>query len=275
MNFSILIDTPDKEGLIYEISYVILKMGFNIEKNEEFVDKENNHFFMRTKIKKENDISKDEIYQKLSSKLPKESNIRIFENLKKSIVVLCTKEAHCLGDILIKYESGELDVDIKAVISNHTNLESLVKKFDIPYFYIPHKMSGAEDSIIQKCKALDPSFIVLAKYMQILSPKFVDTFFEKIINIHHSFLPAFIGANPYKQAYDRGVKIIGATAHFVNNELDCGPIICQDVMQVNHTYSWKDMQKAGKNIERIVLAKAIELAIENRIFIHKNKTIIF
>ncbi|RAX52040.1 formyltetrahydrofolate deformylase [Helicobacter sp. 16-1353] len=275
MTFTILIDTPDKEGLVYEISSIILKTGFNIEKNDEFVDKEHNHFFMRTIIKKEHNISKNNLYQSLSQKLPKESNIRIFEDTKKSIVILCTKEPHCLGDILIKNNIGELNVDIKAVISNHENLRELVEKFNIPYFHISHKINGAEHLIIQKCKELNPSFIILAKYMQILSPTFVEAFHQKIINIHHSFLPAFIGANPYKQAYDRGVKIIGATSHFVTNELDCGPIICQDIMQVNHTYSWKDMQKAGKTIERVVLAKAIDLAIENRIFIHKNKTIIF
>lgn len=273
MIFTLLVDTPDEKGLVYKISSAILDMGFNIEKNDEFVDKENNHFFMRTIIKKDEIIPKDEIYHCLKSQLPQESRIQIFEDSKKSLVVLCTKETHCLGDILIKHHNEELE--IKAVISNHNTLESLVKKFEIPYFYMPHTKENMEDKIIQKCKELNPTFIILAKYMQILSPKFTEAFVERIINIHHSFLPAFIGANPYKQAYDRGVKIIGATAHFVTNELDCGPIICQDIMQVNHTYSWRDMQKAGRNIERIVLGKAIDLALEHRIFIHQNKTIIF
>ncbi len=275
MNFTILINTPDMGGLVHKTSSVIAKMGFNIEKNDEFVDRENKHFFMRTEISATQSTTKDDIYKHLKNILPKESIIEVFEEHRKSIVILCTKEAHCLGDILIKHDSGELDIDIKAVISNHTNLESLVRKFEIPFFHISHTLPNQESIIIEKCKEFNPSFIILAKYMRILSPMFVETFFEKIINIHHSFLPAFIGANPYKQAYDRGVKIIGATAHFVNNELDCGPIICQDIMQVNHTYSWKDMQKAGRNIERVVLAKAIDLAIENKIFIYKNKTIIF
>lgn len=275
MIFTILIDSPDKRGLVYIISSIIFKMGFNIEKNDEFVDKENKHFFMRTKVKSNKNITENEIYENLKKELPEDSNISIFKDFKKSIVILCSKEIHCLGDILIKHDSGELDIDIKAIISNHKNLENLTKKFNIPYFFISHEMANQEEIIIQKCMELNPSYIILAKYMRILSPRFTKKFFQKIINIHHSFLPAFIGANPYKQAYERGVKIIGATAHFVNDELDCGPIICQDIMQVSHNYSWKDMQKAGRNIERLVLAKAINLAIENKIFIHKNKTIIF
>ncbi|RDU63127.1 formyltetrahydrofolate deformylase [Helicobacter sp. MIT 14-3879] len=271
MNFIILISIPDRSGLIHKVSSTLL--NYNIEKNDEFVDKENSHFFMRTKIKADEYTTKEEIKSKLKNILPKESFIKIVKEEKKSIIILCTKESHCLGDILIKHYNKELE--IKAVISNHNDLESLVKKFDIPYFYISHNIANQEELMIEKCKEFNASFIILAKYMRILSPKFVKEFNERIINIHHSFLPAFVGANPYKQAYDRGVKIIGATAHFVNDELDCGPIICQDTMQVDHTYSWKDMQKAGKNIERIVLAKAIELAIDDRIFIYKNKTIIF
>lgn len=272
---TILIDTYDKEGLIYQISSVILKMDCNIEKNDEFVDRENNHFFMRTQIEANKNISKDEIYTNLKGILPENSNIRIFDNHKKSIVILCSKEAHCLGDILMKYDTKEIDVEIKGIISNHTNLEYLAQKFNIPYFYISHTESNWRELTLKQCKILNPSFIILAKYMQILPNEFVMEFENQIINIHHSFLPAFIGANPYKQAFDRGVKMIGATAHFVNNELDCGPIICQDIIQVNHTYTWKDMKKVGKTIERVVLSKAMELAFENRIFIHQNKTIIF
>ena len=230
---------------------------------------------MRTQIEANKNISKDEIYTNLKGILPENSNIRIFDNHKKSIVILCSKEAHCLGDILMKYNTKEIDVEIKGIISNHTNLEYLAQKFNIPYFYISHTESNWRELTLKQCKILNPSFIILAKYMQILPNEFVMEFENQIINIHHLFLPAFIGANPYKQAFDRGVKMIGATAHFVNNELDCGPIICQDIIQVNHTYTWKDMKKVGKTIERVVLSKAMELAFENRIFIHQNKTIIF
>lgn len=275
MKFIILISTNDESGLVYKISSVLVKLDFNIEKNDEFVDKENKFFFMRTEVVAQKSISKDEIYTHLSRILPQNSDIKIIEEKQKSLVILCTKESHCLGDILIKHHSGELKINLNAVISNHENLRNLVEKFNIPFFHFPHSLPNQEELIAQKCRFYKPDLIILAKYMRILSPAFIKEFFPKIINIHHSFLPAFIGANPYKQAYTRGVKIIGATAHFASEHLDCGPIITQDILQINHTFSWKDMQKAGRNIERVVLSRAIDLALEDRIFIYQNKTIIF
>lgn len=277
MNLIILISTPDSQGLVYKITANLLE--FNIEKNDEFVDKESAHFFMRTEISCESGADIVAIQRKIEANLkailPPQSFIKVTQKSKKSAVIFCTKEAHCLGDLLIKHYNNELDIDIKAVISNYEILQSLVEKFNIPYFHISHESKNYEDSMLKICARFAPDFIILAKYMRILSPKFIHHYQNRIINIHHSFLPAFIGANPYKQAYTRGVKIIGATAHFVTSELDSGPIICQDIMQVNHTFSWVDMQRAGRNIERVVLAQAVDLAIQGRIFIHNNKTIIF
>ena len=277
MNLIILISTPDSQGLVHKITANLLE--FNIEKNDEFVDKESAHFFMRTEISCESGADIVAIQRKIEANLkailPPQSFIKVTQKSKKSAVVFCTKEAHCLGDLLIKHYNNELDIDIKAVISNYEILQSLVDKFNIPYFHISHESKNYEDSMLKICARFAPDFIILAKYMRILSPKFIHHYQNRIINIHHSFLPAFIGANPYKQAYMRGVKIIGATAHFVTSELDSGPIICQDIMQVNHTFSWVDMQRAGRNIERVVLAQAVDLAIQGRIFIHNNKTIIF
>lgn len=277
MNLIILISTPDSQGLVYKITANLLE--FNIEKNDEFVDKESAHFFMRTEISCESSADIVAIQRKIEANLkailPPQSFIKVTQKSKKSAVIFCTKEAHCLGDLLMKYYNNELDIDIKAVISNYEILQSLVEKFNIPYFHISHESKNYEDSMLKICARFAPDFIILAKYMRILSPKFIAHYENRIINIHHSFLPAFIGANPYKQAYTRGVKIIGATAHFVTSELDSGPIICQDIMQVNHTFSWVDMQRAGRNIERVVLAQAVDLAIQGRIFIHNNKTIIF
>lgn len=277
MNLIILISTPDSQGLVHKITANLLE--FNIEKNDEFVDKESAHFFMRTEISCESGADIVAIQRKievnLKAILPQNAFINIAQKSKKSAVIFCTKEAHCLGDLLMKYYNNELDIDIKAVISNYEILQSLVEKFNIPYFHISHESKNYEDSMLKICARFAPDFIILAKYMRILSPKFIAHYENRIINIHHSFLPAFIGANPYKQAYTRGVKIIGATAHFVTSELDSGPIICQDIMQVNHTFSWVDMQRAGRNIERVVLAQAVDLAIQGRIFIHNNKTIIF
>lgn len=277
MNLIILISTPDSQGLVHKITANLLE--FNIEKNDEFVDKESAHFFMRTEISCESSADIVAIQRKIEANLkailPPQSFIKVTQKSKKSAVIFCTKEAHCLGDLLIKHYNNELDIDIKAVISNYEILQSLVEKFNISYFHISHESKNYEDSMLKICARFAPDFIILAKYMRILSPKFISHYENRIINIHHSFLPAFIGANPYKQAYTRGVKIIGATAHFVTSELDSGPIICQDIMQVNHTFSWVDMQRAGRNIERVVLAQAVDLAIQGRIFIHNNKTIIF
>ena len=277
MSYYILkIDCSDEKGLIYKISDVIYKNDLNIEKNSEFVDEELKKFFFRARVAGNLDIQ--EIKTALKEILPDDANIYLGVRRAKNVVLMATKESHCIGDILLKYNSGELNANIQAVISNHDTLRSLVEKFDIPYFYISAEnleREAHEDKVLNLLKEFNPDFIVLAKYMRILTSNFVKPYEGKIINIHHSFLPAFIGANPYKQAHKRGVKIIGATAHFVNNDLDEGPIIAQDVISVNHEQSWKDMQKAGRNVEKVVLSNAIDLAFEDRIFVNNSKTIIF
>lgn len=273
---TLLIKCQDTKGLVFKVSSTLLLHNLNIEQNNEFVDKTNNTFFMRTEIS--GVLDKEKLLKEIHATLQCETNITLCAQEKKSIVIFATKENHCLGDLLIRHNSGDLDANILAVISNHANLKDLVDKFSIPYHYIESEgvtRNEHEDKIISLCKELNPDFLVLAKYMRILSPHFVKMFPHKIINIHHSFLPAFIGANPYKQAYDRGVKIIGATAHFVNDNLDEGPIISQDTIQIDHTYTWQDMQKAGRDVEKSVLARALKLALEDRIFLHNNKTVIF
>ncbi|MBX7489869.1 formyltetrahydrofolate deformylase [Helicobacter turcicus] len=276
MKMILKIQTSDRKGLIAEITRVIFDFNLNILTNDEFVDTENNIFFMRSEMLGECDINmlKGEIIKLLC----KDAKVEIFEAKRRKIVILCTKENHCLGDLLIRYDSGELDADILAVISNYDSLEPLCQKFDLPFICIPSEdlsRETHEKKVLEKLRKFSCDYIVLAKYMRILSPKFVGEFEGKIINIHHSFLPAFIGANPYKQAYERGVKIIGATAHFVNNALDEGPIIYQDITKVNHAMRWRDMQKSGRDVEKIVLAKALNLALEEKIFIYNNKTIVF
>ena len=275
--YRVLIDCKDQKGLVYEISKLFFENDLNIEKNDEFVDQENGKFFMRSVVR--GHIEQEELAKKLEDALPKGANIRVITPRKKKIVVMATKESHVLGDILIRHYDGELPVDIVAVISNYDFLRPLVEKFGIDYFHVPHEdlsRSEHEAKILQLLEMFEHiDYIVLAKYMRILTPDFVSRYENRIINIHHSFLPAFIGANPYKQAYDRGVKIIGATAHFVNNNLDEGPIIAQDVMPVDHTFSWQEMRKAGRDVEKVVLARALKLAVEDRIFVYANKTVIF
>ncbi len=275
--YRILIDCADKKGLVYTTSKLFYDLELNILSNHEFVDSENNKFFMRSVV--EGDIDEDILNKKLSDVLNDDINFHVVSPRKKNIVLMVTKESHCLGDILIRYEAGELDANIIGVVSNYDLLKPLVEKFDVPYFCVSHEGLDRSEHESKVLECLDQfndiDYIVLAKYMRILTPHFVEAYNDRIINIHHSFLPAFIGANPYKQAHERGVKIIGATAHFVNNDLDEGPIISQDVINVNHDHSWKDMQRAGRDVEKITLSRALKLALEDRIFVHKNKTVIF
>jgi len=270
------IKCSDAKGLIYKISNVLYKNDLNIEKNSEFVDGENKKFFFRARL--DGTIDTQKIKDELQAVMPDDAVITLTKKLKKQIIVLATKESHCLGDILLKHDSGELNADILCVVSNHDSLRGLCERFGVKYHFVPSEgldRAEHESRVLGVLGEYEVDYLVLAKYMRILSEDFVSKYEQKIINIHHSFLPAFIGANPYKQAHKRGVKIIGATAHFVNNNLDEGPIIAQDVISVNHEQSWKDMQRAGRNVEKTVLSNALDLVFDDKIFVYKNKTVIF
>jgi len=273
--YRLLIETSDTKGLVYNISKILFKHNLNIETNSEYVDIETNQFFMRSTIKGE--IDKEVLLKDLQDTLPEKASIKLTTDAKKDIVILATKEMHCLGDLLIKHEAGELNANITAVVSNRDSLKNLVEKFNIPFEYVSHEelsRTEHETLIIESIQKYKHDLIVLAKYMRILTPNFVQTFPKKVLNIHHSFLPAFIGANPYKQAYSRGVKIIGATSHWVTNDLDEGPIVAQDITLIDHTYSWEDMRDAGRNVEKVVLSNAIDLVLKDKVFVHGNKTVI-
>lgn len=272
----VLIDCQDAKGLVYKISKVFYERALNIDTNREFVDKEQNRFFMRSVVT--GDFEVKELHQALTDIAPKEAHIRVIEPSDKKIVLMVTKESHALGDILVRHADGALGASIECVIGNHDVLASLVRRFDIPFFHISAEgMSRQEheEQVIALLSEFEFDYIVLAKYMRILTPRFVGVYPQKILNIHHSFLPAFIGANPYKQAFERGVKIIGATAHFVTDDLDEGPIVAQDVIPVNHRLGWKEMQKAGQDGEKIVLSRALGLVLNDRVFVNGNKTVIF
>jgi formyltetrahydrofolate deformylase len=275
--YRILIQCNDEKGLVYKVSSIFFHRNLNILSNSEFVDRTHNKFFMRSVVSGEADM--EALKNELVAVLPKDVHLEVIAPRKKRIVLMATKESHALGDILIRYEAGELDAVIVGVVSNYDTLEPLVSKFNIPFYTVSHERLDREahEKKVLDCLSQfgDLDYIVLAKYMRILTPHFVETYNDKIINIHHSFLPAFVGANPYKQAYERGVKIIGATAHFVNNHLDEGPIIAQDVLHVNHALGWEDMQRSGRDSEKIVLSKALKLALDDRIFVHNNRTVIF
>lgn len=273
--FTIKITCKDEKGLVYRISEILLENGLNIIKNDEFVDNEKALFFMRTEV---SGIAEPEkVIDQLKKQLG-DCSIELSQNESKNVVVLVTKEHHCLADLLIRNQFKDLNFNILAVVGNYENLRELTEKFNIPFIYIPAEnitRAEHEEKIKTVLQDYNYDYLVLAKFMRILSPDFVKDFEGKIINIHHSFLPAFIGANPYKQAFERGVKIIGATAHFVTNDLDEGPIIYQDIIKVSHSKTAKDLAKMGKDVERIVLANALKLVFEDKVFIDGNKTIIF
>ena len=272
----VLIDSRDERGLVYRVSKVFFEYGLNIDSNREFVDKEAGKFFMRSVVT--GDFDESRLGEDLQKVVPEGANVRVITPRRKKIVIMATKESHALGDILIRHADGELEADIGAVIANRDVLRDLVERFDIPFIYIPADGLSREEheaKVLAELEKYDFDVIVLAKYMRILTSHFVARYPGKILNIHHSFLPAFIGANPYKQAYERGVKIIGATAHFVTDDLDEGPIIAQDVIPVNHRFDWKDMQRAGRDVEKVVLSRALNLVLNDRVFIHGNKTIVF
>lgn len=272
----LLIHCPDEKGLLHKISGVLYKNDLNVISNGEFVEKNFSHFFMRTEFSGEFD--REQLLKELHAALPEEVNIKLTERKKKDIIIMATKEHHCLSDILIRHAFGELNANILCVISNYTLLQDMTERFRIPFYHVDaeHKTREAhEQEVLSIVRRYNPEFLILAKYMRILSPDFVSHFPNKIINIHHSFLPAFVGANPYNQAYQRGVKIIGATAHFVNDNLDEGPIIAQNVITVDHTQNAKEMAQEGRDVEKIVLAKSLRLVLNDHVFVFKNKTFIF
>lgn len=275
MNYIIKIDCPDQKGLVHEISGILFSFGLNMVENEEFVDHVNKHFFMRSEVVGE--LDRRLVYHKLNEALPNEAMIQITEKRKKDIIIFATKEYHCLGDLLVRHQFDELRANIQAVISNHNYLKAFTEKFQIPFHHVSAEgveRKAHEDKIANILNQYNPEYLVLAKYMRILTPEFTGRYANKIVNIHHSFLPAFIGAKPYVQAYERGVKLIGATAHFVNDNLDEGPIINQDVIHTNHKSDAKMMARAGRDVEKIVLANALKLVFDDRVFVHKNRTII-
>ena len=278
----LLMDGPDAKGLIFHVTSVLYRNECNIISQDEYVspatDGAESQFFMRTEFESPDKLDPQKVLKDLQETIATpEINLRISPKKKKDVVILATKEHHCLSDLLIRYNFDELDANILAVVSNYNTLQPFVSKFGILFHYITHEHKTREEheeAILRTLEIYKPEYLVLAKYMRILSPEFVSHYPNKIVNIHHSFLPAFIGANPYRQAYERGVKIIGATAHFVNNNLDEGPIIAQNVKDVDHSYAATDMAREGKEVEKSVLTQALKLVFNDRVFIFGNRTVI-
>jgi formyltetrahydrofolate deformylase len=272
----LLVECADRRGLVHAITGVLLKHGVNVVGNQEFVDRGSARFFMRTEFDGEVEVEK--VLSELRHSLPTDAVIRFSDLKPKRIVVLASKEHHCLGDILIRQAFGEINAQVLAVVSNHATLEPLVAKFDLPFHFISNESlsrQAHEAEMLKVIAPLQPDYLVLAKFMRVLTTDFVNRFPARIVNIHHSFLPAFVGAKPYQQAFDRGVKVIGASAHFVTEKLDEGPIIVQQVIPVDHTHTAHDLSQAGRDVEQMVLARALRLVFEDRVFLCGNRTVIF
>ena len=279
---TLTIQCPDQKGIIADVTQFIYSNKGNILYIDQYVDRENKAFFMRLEsefLSNENGINA--INLSFENGPAKKYNMKwsLFQKeQKRRMALFVSKYDHCLYDLLGRFKSGELDVEIPFIYSNHPDLKHIADSFGIKFYHFPVSKSNkfeAEDFQLKLLKKYNISFIVLARYMQIISSKLIKEYTNSIINIHHSFLPAFPGAKPYHSAFERGVKIIGATSHYVTDELDGGPIIEQDVSHVSHSHSIDHLLSIGRDLEKIVLSRAVKNHINHKVMVYKNKTIIF
>ena len=278
---TVLIKCEDQKGLVAKITNFFFNEGFNILSCQQHVNKIENKYFMRIHLKAEEvELSREKLEIKFDN-LAKQLDISYsmhYESTKKKIAIMVSHTSHCLYDLLERHREGNLDCSIEMVISNHDKLRTISEMFGIPYYHLPvdkSDKSNQEKQVISLLEEQNIDLIIMARYMQILSAEFINKFPERIINIHHSFLPAFQGANPYQRAYERGVKIIGATAHYATLDLDEGPIIEQGVERVTHESTTKTLKRIGSDIERLVLAKAVKWHLQNQIIVSDNRAIVF
>jgi formyltetrahydrofolate deformylase len=278
----LLIKCPDQPGIVAAVSNFLYENGANIVESSQYsANLEGGNFFIRMEFECQGLTEKREELENsfldIASRFEMNYEFRYVSQIKK-MAIFVSKEPHCLMELLWEWQSGDLIMDIACVISNHEHSREMVEALNIPFYYVPANKDirkQVEEKQLEILQNHDIELIVLARYMQILTPDFVAQFPNRIINIHHSFLPAFIGARPYERAYQRGVKLIGATSHYVTNDLDEGPIIEQDIERVNHRDTVKDLKKIGRSIERNVLARAVKWHLHDRVIVDGNKTIVF
>lgn len=278
---TLLISCPDQPGIVASVSQFIFEHHGNIfQSDQHSTSLHHGTFFMRVSFTEDSfTLPEPELidtFRPIAHAFNMNWSVH-YSRHRKRVGILVSKLDHCLTDLLWRWKSGELAMDISCIISNHTDLEALARMYDIPYHYFPIRKEQRNEDQMRMLDFLQGKvdFLVLARYMQILEPFFVEAYDHQIINIHHSFLPAFMGANPYEKAFERGVKLIGATAHYVTDNLDEGPIISQDVIHCNHRDTVEDLVRKGRDVERTVLAEAVRLYIEDRVLTYKNKTIVF
>ena len=278
----LLLHCPDRPGILAEITNFITVNGGNIVYLDQYVDHIEHVFFARVEWEIENfAIPRDKIQDYFSTLYAQKYNMSLrlyFSDVKPRMAIFVSKMSHCLFDMLARYSAGEWDCEIPLIISNHPDLQHVAEPFGIPYHVFPitrENKAEQEQKEMQLLRDNGITFIVLARYMQVISEKMIEAYPNHIINIHHSFLPAFVGAKPYHQAWERGVKIIGATSHYVTSELDAGPIIEQDVVRITHKDTPADLVMKGKDLEKIVLSRAVSKHIDRKVLAYKNKTVIF
>ena len=278
----LLLHCPDKPGILAEVTDFITVNKGNIIYLDQYVDHVENIFFMRIEWELKDFLvpqEKIEDYFRTLYGQKYEMDFRLyFSDVKPRMAIFVSKLSHCLFDMLARYTAGEWNVKIPLIISNHPDLQHVAERFGIPFYLFPITKETKEEQERKEMELLAKhkiTFIVLARYMQVISEQMINAYPNKIINIHHSFLPAFVGAKPYHAAFQRGVKIIGATSHYVTTELDAGPIIEQDVVRITHKDAIEDLVNKGKDLEKIVLSRAVQKHIERKVLAYKNKTVIF
>ena len=278
----LLLHCPDKPGILAEVTDFITVNKGNIIYLDQYVDHVENIFFMRIEWELKNFLIPQEKIEDYFATLyaqKYEMFFRLyFSDTKPRMAIVVSKMSHCLFDLLARYTAGEWNVEIPLIISNHPDLQHVAERFGIPFYLFPITKETKEEQEKKEMELLAKhkvNFIVLARYMQVISERMIDAYPNRIINIHHSFLPAFVGAKPYHAAFERGVKIIGATSHYVTTELDAGPIIEQDVVRITHKDTVEDLVNKGKDLEKIVLSRAVQKHIERKVLAYKNKTVIF
>ncbi|OOV88048.1 formyltetrahydrofolate deformylase [Oceanospirillum linum] len=279
--YTLVISCPDRVGIVAKVSNFLAMYGGWITEASHHSDRMANWFFMRHEIRADTVPFDLEEFRTAFSPIAREFEMDWFisdSDQKKRVVLMASKESHCLVDLLHRWQSGELKIEIPCVISNHEDFRDLVEWHGIPYHYVPvdkNNKQASFDKVEQLVEEANADCVVLARYMQILPPNICQKYAGRVINIHHSFLPSFAGAKPYHQAYERGVKLIGATCHYVTAELDAGPIIDQDIQRVSHRHTIEDMVRLGKDVEKAVLARGLRWHIEDRVLVHENKTVVF